>query len=143
MVGAEVGPSEWLVIDQERIDRFAEATGDHQFIHVDPERAAKTPLGATIAHGYLTLSLLPKLSESVAVLPRNLRMAINYGLDRVRFLSPVKVGSAVRLRAKIDAVTEKAPGRLLVASEVTIEIRGKEQPALVARSLILFLVGKD
>ena len=143
MAGTELEPSPWLVIDQERIDLFADATDDHQFIHVDPERAAETPLGTTIAHGYLTLSLLPHLFESVAVLPQGLRMALNYGLNKARFLSPVKVGAEVRLRAKIVSVTEKEPGRLLVASDATIEIRGREQPALIAETLALFILAKE
>ncbi len=143
MAGSERGPSPWLVVDQGRIDRFAEATDDHQFIHVDPERAAKTPFGSTIAHGFLTLSLLPHLSETIAVLPQGLRMALNYGFDKVRFLNPVKVGSAVRLRTTITSVTEKEPGRIRVAAEVTIEIRGEQQPALIAEGLTLFIVEKE
>ncbi|WP_033940493.1 MaoC family dehydratase, partial [Pseudomonas aeruginosa] len=96
-VGKDLGHSEWLTIDQERVDQFAECTGDHQFIHVDPEKAAKTPFGGTIAHGFLSLSLIPKLMEGLLVLPEGLKMAVNYGLDTVRFIQPVRVGSRVRL----------------------------------------------
>ncbi len=92
-VGKDLGHSEWLTIDQERVDQFAECTGDHQFIHVDPEKAAKTPFGGTIAHGFLSLSLIPKLMEGLLVLPEGLKMAVNYGLDTVRFIQPVRVGS--------------------------------------------------
>lgn len=93
-VGKDLGHSEWLTIDQERVDQFAECTGDHQFIHVDPEKAAKTPFGGTIAHGFLSLSLIPKLMEGLLVLPEGLKMAVNYGLDTVRFIQPVRVGLA-------------------------------------------------
>lgn len=141
LAGRELGPSAWFVIDQERIDRFAEVTLDDQFIHSDPERAARTPLGSTIAHGFLTLSLVPHLSREIAVVPEGVEMAFNYGLDRLRFLQPVKSGSRVRLRTKILDVKEKTPGRLLVRSEVTVEIEGEARPALVARTLVMYVVG--
>ena len=141
MAGRESGPTSWLEVDQDRINLFAEATGDHQFIHVDPEKAARTPLGTTVAHGYLTLSLLPMLSEEIAVMPEGMAMAFNYGLNKVRFPSPVKVGSEVRLRSKILDVTEKSPGRILVRAEATVEIRGEEKPGLVAETLSMFVVG--
>ena len=141
MAGREREPSAWLTIDQERIDRFADATGDHQFIHVDPEKAARTPLGTTIAHGYLTLSLLPMLTQDIAVVPKGMVMAFNYGVDRVRFPSPVKVGSEIRLRSKILDVTEKGPGRILVKTEATVEIRGEEKPGLVAEALYMYVLG--
>ena len=141
MAGRESGPTAWLKIDQDRVDRFADATGDHQFIHVDPERAARTPLGTTVAHGYLTLSLLPLLSAEIAVQPRGMRMAFNYGVNRVRFPNPVKVGSEIRLRSKILDVVEKSPGRILVTAEATVEIRGEDKPALVAETLTMFVVG--
>lgn len=141
MAGQEREPTGWFLIDQERVDRFAEATGDFQFIHVDPEKARHTPFGTTIAHGYLTLSLLPKLSEEVAVVPEGLLMAFNYGLNKVRFPTPVKVGSEIRLRSKILGVTEKGPGRILVTSEATVEIRGEDKPALVAETLAMYVVG--
>ncbi len=133
-------PSPWLVIDQGRIDRFAEATEDRQFIHVDPERAARTPFGSTIAHGFLTLSLLPHLAESIAVVPEGLVMGVNYGLNSLRFLQPVPVGSAVRLRLKILGVTAKGNDRLLVTSEAVIEIRDEARPALLAETLALYVV---
>ena len=141
MAGRESGPTSWLRIDQQRVDLFADATGDHQFIHVDPEKAARTPLGTTIAHGYLTLSLLPMLSEEIAVVPEGLAMTFNYGVNKVRFLNPVKVGSEVRLRSRILDVVEKGPGRILVTGQATVEIRGQEKPALVAETLLLHVVG--
>ncbi len=141
MAGRRSEPTSWLAIDQQRVDLFAEATGDHQFIHVDPEKAARTPLGGTVAHGYLTLSLLPMLSAEIAVLPQGMAMAFNYGLNKLRFPSPVKVGSEVRLRSKILGVTEKNPGQILVTAEATVEIRGQEKPALVAETLSMFVVG--
>ena len=109
-VGKELGCSEWLTIDQQRINLFAEATGDFQFIHVDPIKAAKTPFGSTIAHGFLTLSLIPKLMENILVLPEGLKMVVNYGLDSVRFIQPVKVDSKVRLKVDLADATEKNPG---------------------------------
>ncbi len=141
MAGRESEPTAWFVIDQDRIDRFADATGDHQFIHVDPEKAARTPLGGTVAHGFLTLSLLPMLAEEIAVKPEGMVMAFNYGLDKVRFPSPVKVGSEVRLRSKIVDDRQKGPGRILVKSEATVEIRGEKKPALVAEPLSMYIVG--
>ena len=141
MAGHEAGPSEWLVVDQERIDRFADATEDHQFIHVDPERAAATPLGSTIAHGFLTLSLLPRLNDELAVMPEGMQMAFNYGLDKVRFLQPVRSGSRVRLRNRILEVKAKSGARILVKSEARVEIEGEEKPALIAETLYLFVVG--
>ena len=141
MAGRESEPTAWLAIDQQRVDLFAGATGDHQFIHVDPEKAARTPLGGTVAHGYLTLSLLPMLAEEIAVMPEGMVMAFNYGVNKVRFPSPVPVGSEIRLRSKILHVTEKSPGRILVTALATVEIRGGEKPALVAETLSMFVVG--
>lgn len=109
-VGSELGRSAWLKIDQQRINLFAEATGDFQFIHVDPEKAAKTPFGSTIAHGFLTLSLIPKLIEDILILPEGLKMVVNYGLDSVRFIQPVKVDSQVRLKVDLAEVTERDQG---------------------------------
>ena len=140
MAGRESQPTSWTPIDQERVNLFADATGDHQFIHVDPEKAALTPLGTTVAHGYLTLSLLPMMSEEVAVMPEGMAMAFNYGANRIRFPNPVKVGSEVRLRSKILGVIEKNPGQFLVTSEATVEIRGEEKPALVAETVIMYVV---
>jgi len=140
LAGRELGPSSWFTIEQDRIDRFAEATLDQQFIHVDPQRAARTPLGSTIAHGFLTLSLLPHLSQEIAVVPRGLQMAFNYGLDRLRFLEPVPVGSRVRLRTRVLEVREKTPGRYLLSAEATVELEGKTKPALVATTLVMYAV---
>ena len=141
MAGREDGPSAWLTVDQERIDRFADATEDHQFIHVDPERAAQTPLGSTIAHGFLTLSLLPKLNDELALMPEGMLMAFNYGLNKVRFLQPVKAGSRVCLRTRVLEVVEKNGGRILLTSRASVEIEGEEKPALIAETLSLFVVG--
>ncbi len=139
-IDRDMPPSEWLAIEQERIDAFADATLDHQFIHVDKEKAAQTPFGTTIAHGYLTLSLLPHLTGHCGVVPEGIAMAINYGSNKVRFLQPVKVGSEVRAHVKLKDVNEKKPGQILTTSEVTVEIRGEEKPALVAETLALYFV---
>lgn len=139
-VGKELGRSQWLTIDQERINLFAEATGDFQFIHVDPVKAAKTPFGTTIAHGFLTLSLIPKLMEDILVLPEGLKMVVNYGLDSVRFIQPVKVDSKVRLKVKLTEVTEKKPGQWLLKATATLEIDGEEKPAYIAEPLSLCFV---
>lgn len=139
-VGKELGRSAWLKIDQQRINLFAEATGDFQFIHVDPEKAAKTPFGGTIAHGFLTLSLIPKLIEDILVLPQGLKMVVNYGLDSVRFIQPVKVDSRVRLKVKLGEVVEKKPGQWLLKAIATLEIEGEEKPAYIAESLSLCFV---
>ena len=141
MAGHESQPTAWLTVDQDRIDQFADATGDHQFIHVDPEKAARTPLGGTVAHGYLTLSLLPMMAEEIALVPEGTVMAFNYGVNKVRFPSPVLVGSEVRLRSKISSVVEKNPGQILLTTQATVEIRGQEKPALVAETLAMFVVG--
>ncbi|MBD0679800.1 MaoC family dehydratase [Pseudomonas sp. PSB11] len=139
-VGKELGCSEWLTIDQERINLFAEATGDFQFIHVDPAKAAQTPFGSTIAHGFLSLSLIPKLMEDILVMPEGLKMVVNYGLDSVRFIQPVKVDSKVRLKVELSEVTEKKPGQLLLKAIATLEIEGMDKPAYVAESLSLCFV---
>ena len=138
-VGEELGITEWLTIDQDRIDAFADATRDHQFIHVDPELAKQTPWGTTIAHGFLTLSLLSHFQFASMLAPENMVMAINYGTDRVRFLEPVRVGSRVRARSRLVEVTEKGAGRWLLKTEATIEIEGIERPALVAEPLTMFI----
>ncbi|MEE4496217.1 MaoC family dehydratase [Streptomyces sp. BE230] len=133
--GSHVGVSEWVTIEQDRIDTFAAATGDHQWIHVDPARAASGPFGATIAHGYLTLSLIPVLTQSVYRI-EGVRMGVNYGLNKVRFMNPVKVGS--RVRASVDVVSaEEVPGGgRQVVNRVTIEIEGSEKPAAVAETVV-------
>lgn len=139
-VGKELGRSEWLTIDQERINLFAEATGDFQFIHVDPIKAANTPFGSTIAHGFLTLSLIPKLMENILVLPEGLKMVVNYGLDSVRFIQPVKVNSRVRLKVDLSEATEKKPGQWLLKATTTLEIEGESKPAYIAEPLSLCFV---
>ncbi|WP_248917578.1 MaoC family dehydratase [Pseudomonas entomophila] len=139
-VGKELGRSAWLKIDQQRINLFAEATGDYQFIHVDPVKAAKTPFGTTIAHGFLTLSLIPKLMEDILVLPEGLKMVVNYGLDSVRFIQPVKVDSNVRLKVELVDATEKKPGQWLLKATATLEIEGEEKPAYIAEPLSLCFV---
>ena len=139
-VGKELGKSEWLIIDQTRINLFAEATGDFQFIHVDPVKAAQTPFGGTIAHGFLSLSLIPKLMEDILVMPEGLKMVVNYGLDTVRFIQPVKVDSKVRLKVELKEATEKKPGQWLLKAACTLEIEGQEKPAYVAESLSLCFV---
>ncbi|MBV6285816.1 MaoC family dehydratase [Pseudomonas aegrilactucae] len=139
-VGKELGRSEWLTIDQARINLFAEATGDFQFIHVDPVKAAKTPFGSTIAHGFLTLSLIPKLMEDILVLPEGLKMVVNYGLDSVRFIQPVKVDARVRLKVDLSEVTEKKPGQWLLKATTTLEIEGEDKPAYIAEPLSLCFV---
>lgn len=141
LVGKELPPSSWLEITQERVNQFADATDDHQFIHVDQERAAKTPFGGTIAHGFLTLSLLPFLNEENAIRPENLLMGINYGSDKVRYLTPVRVGKRVRSLQKILDVTEKNPGQWLIKTAVTVEIEGESKPALIAETLSMMVVG--
>ncbi|WLG96514.1 MaoC family dehydratase [Pseudomonas sp. FP198] len=139
-VGKELGYSDWLTIDQERINLFAEATGDFQFIHVDPVKAAQTPFGSTIAHGFLSLSLMPKLMEDILLLPEGVKMVINYGLDSVRFIQPVKVDSKVRLKVDLVDVTEKKPGQWLLKATATLEIEGSEKPAYIAEPLSLCFV---
>ncbi len=133
LIGTELGVGEWLEVTQDRINQFAEATGDHQWIHVDPERAAKGPFGTTIAHGYLTLSLIPSLGGG-GLPVTGAKMGVNYGLDRVRLIAPVKVGSRVRARRKLVDVTE-GEGFLQLKVEVTVEIEGQDKPAAVAETL--------
>jgi acyl dehydratase len=139
-VGTEVGVSGWLTVDQARIDAFADATEDRQFIHVDPEAATQTPFGGTIAHGFLSLSLLSRMGAETMLLPEGMTMAVNYGLDRVRFLAPVKSGKRVRGRFTLDSVEEKAPGHILMRHTVTVEIEGGDKPALTAVWLTLLIV---
>jgi acyl dehydratase len=134
-VGERLGESEWLEINQNRIDTFAEATGDHQWIHVDPERAAAGPFGSTIAHGYLTLSLLPFLGRDIWSIG-NVKMGINYGLNKVRFPNPVKVGSRLRCVTTLLSVEDVAQG-VQVTYRHTLEIEGQERPAIVAETVSL------
>jgi len=141
LVGRDLEPSSWIEITQERVDQFAEATNDFQFIHVDPEKAAQTPFGGPIAHGFLSLSLLSYLNAQTAVIPENLVMGINYGSDKVRYLMPVRVGKRVRSKQTILEVSEKSPGQWLLKTAVTVEIEGEETPALVAEILSMLVVG--
>jgi acyl dehydratase len=138
-VGEETGVSDWLAVDQDRINAFAEVTLDDQFIHTDPKAAAQTPLGSTVAHGFLTLSLMSGLASEAMVAPEGALMALNYGVDRVRFLEPVKVDSRIRTRTRLTDVREKGPGRWLTTNEVTVEIEGVDKPAMIAKALTLFI----
>ena len=139
-IGEEVGVSSWIEIDQERIDTFADATEDHQFIHIDAQAAAAAGLGGTIAHGFLSLSLLSRMAADASLMPDGLKMALNYGLDRVRFLAPVRSGKRIRGRFTLDSIEEKAPGQWLLRHTVTVEIEGEEKPALSAQWLGLMFV---
>ena len=136
-VGKEVGVSGWLEVDQGRISAFAEATEDRQFIHVDPEAAAQTAFGGTIGHGFLTLSLLSRMAADVVLIPDSAKLIVNYGLDRVRFLAPVKSGKRVRGRFVLDGVEEKGSGQILLRHLVSVEIEGEDKPALSATWLTL------
>jgi acyl dehydratase len=136
-IGEEVGVSDWILVDQPRIDAFADATGDRQFIHVDPAAAAQTPFGGTIAHGFLSLSLLSRMGAEAMLVPDSVKMGVNYGLDRVRFLAPVRSGRRVRGRFVLDSVEERAPGQVLMRHTVTVEIKGEDKPALTAVWLTL------
>jgi acyl dehydratase len=138
-IGEDVGVSSWIAIDQERIDAFADATDDRQFIHVDPQASKQTPFGGTIAHGFLSLSLLSRMAAEAMLVPEGLKMAVNYGFDRIRFLAPVRSGSRVRGRFMLDSVEEKAPGQWLLRHIVTVEIEGVEKPALTATWLSLMI----
>ena len=140
LIGQDLEPSSWLEITQQRVNQFADATNDHQFIHVDPEKASQTPFGGPIAHGFLTLSLLPFLTGEKAKEIDGLVMAINYGSDKVRFLQPVRVGSRIRAQQKILEVVEKRPGQWLTKTLVTIEIENEQKPALITEYLAMFIV---
>ena len=136
-IGKDIGHSDWFLIDQDRINKFAEVTIDHQFIHVDEAQAKNGPFGSTIAHGFLTLSMLTHLTESCGLMPQNSVMGINYGFDKVRFLMPLKVNNRIRARVKPLSVVERNPGQWLMKSEVTIEIENEEKPALACEWLSL------
>jgi acyl dehydratase len=137
-VGKEIGVTDWFQVDQKRINSFADCTEDHQFIHVNEDLAKKGPFGTTIAHGYLTLSLLSFFGGQNALLPQGLKMAVNYGLNKVRFINPVKVNKRIRNRAVLKNVEDKGGGRVLVITENTVEIEGEDKPAMVAESLAMF-----
>jgi acyl dehydratase len=139
-VGSEIGVSSWITIDQARIDAFADATEDRQFIHVDTIAALETPFRGTIAHGFLSLSLLSRMGSEAMLVPDGMRIAINYGLDRVRFLAPVHSGERVRGRFTLDSLEEKAPGQWLLRHVVSVEIENGDKPALTAIWLALIVV---
>ncbi len=137
-VGKKVGVSAWEAVDQQRINGFADTSGDHQWIHVDPDRARReSPYGATVAHGYLMLSLLAPATLDVLIRPAGIPAALNYGIDRARFIAPVKAGSRVRNRIRLVAVEDKGHGRTLLTTENTLEIEGEDKPALIAQVLTM------
>jgi acyl dehydratase len=143
-IGRELGVSEWVTVDQAQIDQFAECTGDHQWIHVDVERAKReSPFRGTIAHGYLTLSLIARLSMDIGIIPTDAAAGLNYGLDKVRFLAPVKAGARVRLRASLASVEPKEAGQLVMKTINTLEIEGSERPAFIAETLALIIPGRS
>ena len=135
LAGQSLGASDWIEVTQDRIDTFADATEDRQFIHLDPALAAQTPFGGTIAHGFLSLSLLSRMAADVMLVPETTKMAVNYGLDRVRFIAPVRSGKRLRGHFTLDSVEDKAPGQILLKQSVTVEIEGEEKPALTAQWL--------
>ena len=130
-VGHQCEPTEWHKVTQSQIDSFADTTLDHQFIHVDPVAASKTPFGGTIAHGFLTLSMLAHFAEQFSVVIEGITMGVNYGFDKVRFLAPVKEGKRIRALAKVSDVSETRPGQFLIKYNISVEIEGEETPALV------------
>jgi acyl dehydratase len=137
-VGREIGLSDWVIIDQPRIDQFAACTGDRQWIHIDPERARKeSPFRSTIAHGCLTLSIVAALAQEIGAIPQNTMAAFNQGFEQVRFVAPVVAGSRIRLRCLLVGVEQVGPGQYLMRAENTIEIEGGTRPALVAESLVM------
>jgi acyl dehydratase len=139
-VGKELGVSDWLTVGQDRINAFADCTGDHQWIHVDVERAQReSPFGGTVAHGYLTLSLIPAMHAQVGTIPGGVTAALNYGADKVRFITPVRAGARIRDRITLVGVEDKGGGRLLLTTRHTVEIEGVEKPALVADTLAMLL----
>jgi acyl dehydratase len=142
-VGRELGVSSWMTVDQARINQFAECTGDHQWIHVDVDRAKReSPFRSAVAHGYLTLALIAPLAMEVGVVPKDAAAGFNYGLDKVRFLTPVKAGARVRLRVVLVGVEPKEAGQLVVKTRNTLEIDGSDKPALIAETLALLIPGK-
>jgi len=140
-VGTKLEPSDWIEISQQRINEFADCTEDHQFIHVDEAKAKNTPFGWTIAHGFLTLSLLAGLIEKIGVTPENTVMGMNYGFDKVRFLAPVKSGKRVRMVGEVLNVNQKDENRFLTTFGVSIEIEGEDTPALAAEFLLMSFTG--
>lgn len=141
LIGTELGVSPWFLVDQARIDAFAETTEDRQFIHVDPDAARATPFGGTIAHGFLTLSLASAMSYAAVAPLDGMVMGVNYGFDKLRFLAPVPAGSRVRGRFKLLSAEDKGGGRWLLKHELTVEIEGSDKPALIAEWLSMQMVG--
>jgi len=142
-IGKETGPSEWHTVTQQQINQFADCTLDHQFIHIDPERAKETPFGTTIAHGFLSLSMLSHLSEGFNLLIDGVYMGINSGFDKVRFVAPVKVDKRVRGHGKVLSIEETKPGQFRFKTEVTVEIEGEDKPALVAEWITIQMVREE
>jgi acyl dehydratase len=142
-VGRELGVSGWMTVDQSRINQFADCTGDHQWIHVDVDRAKReSPFRTPVAHGYLTLALIAPLAMEVGVVPKDAAAGFNYGLDKVRFLAPVKAGARVRLRVVLVGVEPKEAGQFVIKTKNTLEIEGSDKPALIAETLALLVPGK-
>jgi acyl dehydratase len=143
LVGKELGVSSWVTVDQAMINQFAECTGDKQWIHIDVDRAKReSPFKAPVAHGYLTLSLIAAMSYDIGVVPEGTAAAFNYGLDKVRFLTPVRVGSKVRLRSTLISFEEKGPGQFLMKSNAVVEIEGEDKPALIAEPLAMLVAAR-
>ena len=139
-VGKELGVSNWVQVEQPRIDQFAECTGDHQWIHVDPKRAsAESPYGGTIAHGFLTLSMVATMAMEVGIMPPDARAGLNYGMDKLRFMAPVKAGARVRCRIELDSAEDKGGGNTLIKTRNTLEIEGGQKPGLVAEMLVMLI----
>ena len=141
LIGTEIGASDWAVMDQNRINVFADVTEDHQFIHINEEAAKLTPFGGTIAHGFLTLSMLSKFSEGSGLVIEGVKMGVNYGFEKVRFLAPVPSGSKIRGRFNLKDAVEKKPGQFLLTYEVTVDIEGQDKPALIADWLAMQFTG--
>jgi acyl dehydratase len=140
-IGTKFEPGPWITVDQQRINTFADCTEDHQFIHVDEEAAKNTPFGGTIAHGFLSLSLLSKMAEGSGIIPEKVLMGLNYGFDKVRFLAPVRAGKRIRAHATVADVTRKEGDRFLIKQSISVEIEGEETPALVAEWLTMVVAG--
>ena len=139
-VGKELGVSNWVQVEQPRIDQFAECTGDHQWIHVDPKRAsAESPYGGTIAHGFLTLSMVATMAMEVGIMPADARAGLNYGMDKLRFMAPVKAGARVRCRIELVSAEDKGGGNTLIKTRNTLEIEWQNKPALVAEMLTMLI----
>lgn len=140
LIGEELGLSDWFVLDQEKINQFADCTGDHQWIHVDVEKAEKhSPFGTTIAHGFLTLSLLATAHDELKVYPNDAKQVVNYGMDKVRFMGPVPAGSKVRYRVTLVAIEEKKPGSFVFKTSNVLEIESSDQPVLLVESLAMIM----